>query len=206
VTSPVDICNMALTLIGKPPINALSEARAEAVACRMVYDPMRRMLLQSSAWTFSLRRLALARLSDNGFSARWDYAYARPADALTILRVMHPELAPVAALMTPSFEVREQRIYTNQPDAVCDYVFDLADASRFSPLFVEALAHRVAERLARNLTRSGRLAQEMDEAARMALSRAVTADAAQSPQTYLYGNNAHSPDYNDARRLGWALP
>lgn len=200
MSSPVEICNMALAMIGKPAINNLTEARPEAAACRVMYDPVRRMLLQASAWTFAKRRAALARLAENDFEARWPYAYARPADALSILRVMRRDYAPRQAEAWPRFEVREQRIYTTVDGAVADYVFDQTNAGQFSPLFVDALSMRMAERLARNLTRSERLAASMDEQARIALSRAVAADAAQEGQTYLYGSDTETINYTDARR------
>jgi hypothetical protein len=200
MNSDVEICNMALTLIGKPPINAFTEARAEAAACAALYDPLRRQLLQRSAWTFAKRREALAEVA-NDFAYRWRFAYARPADALTILRVMSPDLARRHDPAIPPFEVREQRVYTHQPEALCEYIFDLTNVTYFSPLFADALAHALAERLARNLTRSAKLSQEMKDAAREAFSLAVSADAAQDGPTYLYGSNAAAQhnDYSDVR-------
>lgn len=195
----VDICNMALALVGKPPINVMSEASAEARQCRIHYPQARRALLQSSGWTFAKRRAPLAQLTDNDFPERWHFAYARPEDALSILRVYGP-FAPLHGGPRPEFEVRENRVYANHPEIKAEYIFDQTDAGRFSPLFVDALAAELAARLARPLTRSAQLSVSLGEDARRARSAAITADSAQDVQYYMYDENAPGEDYSEARR------
>lgn len=201
MASDVDICNLALTMIGKPGINVMTEARAEAVACRAVFPHLRRTSLQQSAWTFATRRQPLAPLTADVLY-RWTHRYTRPSDALSVLRIM--PLSGVGRSTPPlfPFEVRENHILTSIPSAVCDFVADIEDTTQFSPMFVEMLSLRLAGHLARNLTRSAKLSTEMDDLARQAMSRAITADAAQDAPTYLFGNNAGTPDYTDLRHQG----
>lgn len=197
MSSEVFICNLALLHIGKPRINALSETRAEAAACREFYPHSRRMTLQLSGWTFAKRRVALAAL-ENDFAERWAYTYARPTDALSILRII-PAQSPRFDVSRPPFEVRESHVYTNASPAICEYVFDQTDPARFSPLFCEAVACQLASYLALNLLRSDRMHDKMVTKATKTLSLAITADAAQDAPTYINGESAGSVDYNEAR-------
>lgn len=198
MANTVSICNLALSHLGKPPINALTERSAEAVACNTFYNQARQTLLQSSGWTFAKRREPLAETTPD-FIDRWAKTYLRPGDALSILRVYPSGHAPYMGGPTPPFEVREGRVYCNVDLAVCEYVFDQTDAGQFSPLFVDALSYWLAQLLSRPLTRSAKLTEEMRAEARNARSLAITADAAQEPQTYLFGDNAYTPDYTAAR-------
>lgn len=198
MSSDVFISNLALAHIGKPSINSLTEARAEAAACRRFYDHSRRKMLQLSAWTFAKKRVNLAAASDNDFDERWLYQYARPSEALSILRVI-PPISPRFSVARPPFEVRENSVYTNITPAVCEFIFDQTDAARFSPLFCEALSYDLASYLANALLRSDKMRNMMRNETKEALSLAITADAAQDAPTYINGESADSPDYNEAR-------
>jgi hypothetical protein len=197
MSSDIDICNLALTHVGKRSINALTEALTEAVSCKNYYPHVRRTMLQSSAWTFAKRREAMAQI-DNDFTERWAYAYARPNGALTVLQIV-PAASPRFAGPTIPFEVRENRIYTAISPATVDIVYDLTDASRYSPLFVDLMAYKLAEYLARGLVRSPALAREMSDAATRAKSLAIAADAAQDAPTYVHDGEEYRPGYTEAR-------
>ena len=185
MSTPIDICNLALGHIGKPAINSFEEASSEARECRRYYDGVRRSLLQYSDWTFARRREAMALLT-NDYQQRWTFKYARPTGVLKMLRVLPPN-ADLRQNPRPNpFEVREGAVFTDVGEAVAEFTRDLTETARYSPLFIDAVSYKLAQRIARPLTKSTKLTAEMKEEAREHLSLAVEADAAQDVGRYNY--------------------
>lgn len=189
MSTPVDICNLALGHIGKPEINSLEEASAEARECRRFYDPTRRAMLQLSDWTFARRRVVLAQVA-NDYAERWGYKYSRPAGALKMLRVLPPDTDLRQNPRPIPFEVREGFVFTDLAPATAEYTTDAVDTSRFSALFIEALSFRIAQRVSRPLTKSTKLANEMRDEYVQHLSAAIEADAAQDVGRYAFDADA----------------
>lgn len=199
MSSDIFICNLALGHLGKKRINALDEALAEARECNLYYDHVRRIMLQSSDWTFAKKRQALAQTTAD-YVERWPYTYVRPTDALAIRRVLPPDVDPQYGRKSIPFEVREGKVYTVLSPAYCEYTCNLTEAARFSPLFVDALAYRLAYMIAPALTRSDKLQDRLERKADVALSLAITSDAAQDAPTYAFGDDArYDESYSEAR-------
>lgn len=74
-----DICNMALSNIGKGVIENMEEGVENARACKLFYDPTRREVLRSFPWGFAHRieRLAVVDVDVPG----WDLPMAIPINA-----------------------------------------------------------------------------------------------------------------------------
>jgi hypothetical protein len=189
MTTAVDICNLALGHIGKAEISSFDEASSEARECRRFYDGARRAYLQRSDWTFARRRIAMAQL-DAAFTERWTFTYARPSGALKVLRVLSQPFDPRQNPLPAPFEVRENLVFTDMAAAVAEITLDLVDLSTYSPLFIEAISYRLAQLIARPLTKSSKLVHEMGEEARQHLSLAVAQDAAQDVHRYSYDAEA----------------
>lgn len=187
--TPIDICNQALGVIGKPPINDFEEALAEARAARRFYNPVRRSILQASNWTFARRRVHLAEVEPN-FPERWNHTYTLPHDMLVARALVHPRFDPRFNPRPIPYEIAEGRIFTNLPGAQLIYTVDKTETSAFPALFIDALAAQLAHRFARELTRSTRLTAEMKEDAREMLSNAIASDASQDINRYTYDADA----------------
>lgn len=176
--TPVDLCNTALSFVGRASINSLEEATAEARACRQHYDAARRSFLSLSLWTFALRRVVLAE-TVNTFEARWAYRYAYPNDALRVVRLVRDEVSRQFTPTEIAFEVRERAIFAHMSPVTAEIVVDETDLARFTPLAQEALAYHLATYIARPLTKSSRLLAELKEERDRAVSVAIAGDAAQ---------------------------
>ena len=72
----IDICNMALSHIGKATITDLNENNEASRQCKRHYDHTRKMLLRNYIWGFSKRIVALAPLPYK--HPKYEYAYAYP--------------------------------------------------------------------------------------------------------------------------------
>lgn len=139
-TSAVQIVNRALHALGHKPITAFEDdAKAARLATRD-YDTIRDAVLQAHPWNFAIRRKSLAAATeapDWGFERAFDF----PADpyCLRVLAVSgeDPE--------SGRWVVEGRQILTdfNAPLPI-RYVARVTDVGLYTPLFVEALAARLA--------------------------------------------------------------
>ncbi|WP_421930039.1 hypothetical protein [Nitratireductor rhodophyticola] len=199
MSSVVAICNLALSNVGKDNIDALTEPTAEARACRQFYDHCRKTLLQTYPWKFAGKTLALAELT-NDKEGKWSQAYRRPNDCLKA-RWIRPEYSvcdPCSQTLQQEiqnpYEIEGQMVYCNLSPAYLRYTFDLADPTRFSPLFIEALSWHLAVRLAMPLTRDPKVRADAYQLAIQMQGRAEMADANETRET-----SDHSSDFIEVR-------
>lgn len=166
MASEVDISNLALANLGdNATIASLDppEGSAQAEHCARFYPIARDTLLESHTWNFATKRRQLAALTSDWTS--WDYCYAVPSDMLVALAVLPPEPtddysegAPnqegtSGDYVTQPFALESLSdgtvvIYTDQEDAVLRYTARITDPTKFSPLFITALAWSLASMLA----------------------------------------------------------
>lgn len=150
--SEVGINNLALARLGDNATVASidpPEGSAQAEHCARFYPVARNTLLEMHPWKFATRRVVLARLDVPSWD--WAFAYAEPNDALRLLAVLPPSASNDA--QTQLFEAESDAsgaaiILTNQEEASLRYVAQVIDTTRFSPLFVDALAWLLASYLA----------------------------------------------------------
>src|SRR3954469_18396454 len=81
MTSAVDICNRALSLIsGRSSIAALDEGSTESDQCSLHYASTRDSVLSAHRWDFARAQLTLGSLSSS--LPPWAYKYAVPSDCV----------------------------------------------------------------------------------------------------------------------------
>lgn len=182
MTSVVSICNLALSSLGKNTINALTEASAEARACNQFYEQTRDTLLQVYPWRFAGKTQALAEIA-NTEAGKWRFAYRRPNDCLKIrsIRPAYSAASPCAQTqqqeISNPYDVEGETLFCNLSPAFLRYTFRLTDPTKFSPLFVEALSHHLATRLAMPMTRDPKQRNDAFQFATQAQAMAEAADA-----------------------------
>lgn len=149
MASVIEICNLALSNIGNSrSINSLTEASKEAGQCALHFDACRDAVLADADWNFATKRLALA---DTGTPPPdWSYAYQYPTDCLRIVAIMVPGVRNPTAAQRVQYEVGANAdgtgrlIYTDQQEAWLRYITRVTDVNMFDPIFMEALAWRLA--------------------------------------------------------------
>lgn len=152
----ISICNLALARIGASRITSFTDGSEEASLCSDLYDPARRETLRSHAWGFATDTATLA-LATGETDTKYDYVYALPAKCIRAVKLVNPSNDDELA-----FRVRKDRLlYCNVADAELEYVYDVEDESRFDPMFVSALAFRLAADLAVPVAQSKSLADTM---------------------------------------------
>ncbi|MBL4877114.1 MAG: hypothetical protein JKY10_11560 [Cohaesibacteraceae bacterium] len=176
MTSRVEICNLALSNIGKGvPISDLNEASEEARQCQLHYPMARDTLLQLYPWRFAEKTLSMAEV-ENDWAERWSHAYQQPSGILKLLRII-PGLDIENAINPVSYGRRGERIYCNHAPAFLSFITRIDDPVKFPPLFVDALSWALSARIAFPLTRDARLRQEINQTAREIRASAETSDA-----------------------------
>lgn len=172
MASEVDICNLALAHIGaEAQVASISppDGSVEAGYCKRFYPIVRRELLESANWQFSMKRVALAEVTNP--STVWTYAYALPSDCIDALRILPLALASDANMAWPSaafvdwpinvamlddlfsekgssnFTIEGTTLLTNEPDAVLKYKADVTDTTKFTGQFVTAFGMLMASYL-----------------------------------------------------------
>lgn len=173
MASEIDICNVALALIGDSArVTAINppDQSVQASHCSRFYPIARDALLEMHAWGFATTRVALAELASNP-SSTWQHVYAAPSNAINFLEILDPRapddftfgVTPISptpnvimqgpgVIVAQPFVVENidsaQVIYTNQADAVLRYVQLITDPAEFSPLFATGLSLLLSSYLA----------------------------------------------------------
>lgn len=181
-TDAVQICNKALLRIGhRQLIGDLGENTAEAQACNTLYPLSRDEVLAELPWRFASYRSVLALLTTtrNG----WAFAYSLPADCVAPRRLWDGLRNPGKGQRIP-FDVEGDAtsggiLLTDQPAAELIYTALIEDVPRFPPLFVDALAWKLAADLALGVTVKPQVGMAMAQQYTRALARAAASDANQ---------------------------
>lgn len=176
--SALDLCNAALTKIGEAPIESISpNASSASRLCHLHYHPARRETLTLARWSFATVETTLACDEENALPAtRYPYHFMLPADCLRLMDVECKD-----------WSLHGRKIRATSSTLPMSYIADVEDVSIFDPLFSEALATRLAEKIAVALTGSQTLRQNLSrEFHQVILPLAATTNAVQS-----HSNDAH---------------
>lgn len=164
LVSAVDVCNMALGLIGnKAKVTAISpvDGSAESTHCARYYPIALRSLLEMHNWSFAQRKTELTVVNadpDDTDDPAWCYRYQIPDDWVKTISILADEAEDnylIAGVKQPQdCEIKysetdeEQRLYTDTEDAWLRYTFYEDDPNQWSQLFIQALAWHLAAMLA----------------------------------------------------------
>ncbi|URC15452.1 tail tubular protein [Octadecabacter Antarctic BD virus 1] len=197
-TTDIDICNMALDHLGKPPIVSFTESSVEAKSCLRQYDVARRMCLTRNPWTFSRKTRALSLLTDNDMDDVWTYHYDLPNDMLHQLRILEKgQMVHAKTRPAPSY-IESGTIYANVPEARLYYVWDNIDTTAWTALFDDVVALFLAMRMAPSMTRRKSDIETLQGMYKVALLEAAEGDSQQETDTYIFDDGG----YVDARDSG----
>ncbi|SNS15859.1 hypothetical protein [Pseudomonas segetis] len=154
MASVVQICNIALSRIGQTQfIDSLTEQSKAAELCDLHYDACREEVLQAAPWPFAEARVYLADIGSP--PVNWLYRYRYPTDCLQAQYISLPGMRMPSTELRPKFKVINasggRAIVADMPQAELVYTVSVEDTTYFPPLFVSALAWRVAAELAMGL-------------------------------------------------------
>lgn len=181
MTTPVDICSNALTLLGGQTIASLDEGSAGAEISKQLFEGTYHSMLSEYRWHFATRSLSLSKLSDptgNHFTNK----FLIPSDCLYVTQCT-----------SNPYEIYEDEIYANAEEITIEYIF-APKLNRLPAYFIKALQYKLATEFAIPLTTSTQKAQVYDALYEKQVKKARFIDA-----TSRTPDNINSKPYIRAR-------
>lgn len=195
MASTVDICNMALSLLGdEATVTSINPADGsdQAGHCARWYPVAVRRMLESANWSFATKRKKLSRLS-NTSAALYDstaFMYALPSDCVRVVRLDSEfELAASKDCnghfykLALSEDNKTRALFTSVDDPVLEYVSYVTTTELFPAYFTDALVVLLAAYLTGPMKRTdstSNTAINLMQQYENLLNKAVNADAAGS--------------------------
>lgn len=170
MATEVQICNLALSQVGAERITSLSDQTKEGRLCNDIYEICRDFVLVSHPWNFATKRVALgltAGVPVFGLSKEFQL----PNDCLRVVETEYDEFEGF------EYKIESGKLYCDESSIKIEYIQQVADTSKFSAAFVDALSYHLASKLAYPLVQSNELRNDMEKFYRSALSAARLYDA-----------------------------
>ena len=159
----VSICSDALVMLGASAISSFAEGTPAATACSRLYPDLRDTLLSRYPWSWSLRKVQIARLATAPIN-EWKYAYQLPGDMLTGVIAVFDSGSDAARPVNYGWEIYGSQLYTNLETVYIDYQETVSE-SLTPPYFVRLLRMAMAAEVAMVIT---------DQASKMEYYRGIT--------------------------------
>jgi len=185
--SEVAICNQSLSWLAANTIISLDDDTVEAGLCKANYALLRDAVLNERAWTFATKRFTLTPLVEEP-----EYGYGNqfliPSTVLTIIECRFdnaqggsPTLRDDRAngANTLGWRREEDKILANVERIYMKAIVQIIDTQKFSPVFTQVLATRLARELAIPLTESNRRYEQMAAMYQIAMREAAAVDGMQ---------------------------
>lgn len=207
MASDVDVCNMALSLLGsEAAVVSISppDGSAEAGHCKRFFALARREALELAGFSWTKKRAAMASVTNP--SDVWGYAYQLPGDCITPLRVLQKNWATSSMLDTytgrvvtadelrtlteaigAEFQLEGGVLLTHEPDAVLLYVRDMTDLTPASASFISGLSYLLASYISGPIIKGKEGAaagRELRNAARIVLTDAAVQDTVPGSESH----------------------
>ena len=163
MTTEVDICNDALTMLGENVITSLEDSNKPARLCKLKYAAKRDYLLRRYTWNFATKRVELD--TPDGTAPVYEFSarFALPADCIQF-REIYPT--------TVVYNIESNFILCSESSIFIKYTYQVTDVAEMDATFIETLAALMARELAVPLTDSDGKHNKMDELFEVKLSEA----------------------------------
>lgn len=152
----ITICSDALLMLGAKAISSFNDGTDESSVCDRLYPDIRDTTLTMYPWSFSLKKIALARLVTTPTSV-WRYEYQLPGDRLASPRAVYASANPGAPVQK-DWEIQGDKLLTNLPAVYLDYQYQTPEYA-MPQYFVQLLKYMMAWHLAMPITEQSDRAQ-----------------------------------------------
>jgi hypothetical protein len=168
----IKIISLALTSIGKGPINSIAGAGEFATSAEDAYNLLYPTCLVEGGWRFAVKTQELSRNVDDPSIDDWSYSWALPADYLSMVR-----LSP-----NVDYNIFGTDVYTNAlpTNLYAIYYYQIPEQN-LPPYFVKYLVYLLAAHLAWGVARDKALAKVYEDKALDALVKGQAVDAKAHP-------------------------
>jgi len=173
-TSKVDICSVALSMLGDEAIASFTENTKRAGLCAKLWPAALDTILRLHPWNCAIRRVALAPLTDAPVS-EYAVAFELPADCLRLLEVYG----------ITDYRLEGRTILCDAAAVTVRFVYRDEDAASYDALLTSVLQNYMAVLLAYPITKSNVTADAIRKQFSEMLKAAKAVDAQEEPgQTF----------------------
>lgn len=170
--SEVEICSMALRLLGGEAITSFDDNTKRSNMCRDFYPSIRDAALRAYPWNCAKYRMALAQLAatpETGTDHDWAYQYPLPTNpyCLWVPKSLNEDL---------EYKIEGRNLLTDEATVTIIFIRRLEDTGLFDALLIQAIMARLASEFAYPITGQISLAREMWELYGAKLREARTID------------------------------
>lgn len=187
VQTVVEICNMALARLGDSRISDINADEEKARLCKLFYEQTRDEVLREHPWTFATGRAILAAISGTNLTG-FDYRYQLPLDCLYVRTMIDAE-GETYADITDEYRIEGRELHTDLSPCAIKYTKKVENPGQFDSQFAEAVALKLASKIALKLSGKPQLEGSMLQQYLIVLQNAKGLDGAESEQ-------AHVPEKN----------
>lgn len=193
MASEIEICNMALSNLGQGPItNLLDPQTTEEQLCALHYPTIRDGVLEARAWTFA--KFQVIRESTQADEWGLGVLYPIEADWLAVLRCYRSVSAFSLSQAAPkknqaNWEIQGSNIVADVGLLYIEGVLRITDTNKFSKLFVQTVAARLAAELCIPITNEKKLLKDMWDLYNYKLKDAASRDGGQGRSEIITAQN-----------------
>jgi hypothetical protein len=196
--SEVSICNQALGYLGANPITSFADQSTTAELCRNNYPYIRDAVLEERMWTFATAR-ATSTVADLDPWGQM-YAHKMPLGWISVFRCYRDVNNIECPIKSTGWKREGQTVLSKEATVYLWGIQRITDTGKFSPLFTQALAARMAAELAIVITESKTLQSDLWTLYQAKLADATTRDGQQGSHERIQADT-----YITARGRGGAL-
>lgn len=158
----VSICSDALIMLGAKAITSFNDGTDESSVCDRLYPDIRDSTLMMYPWSFSMKKIALARLVTTPTSF-WKYEYLLPGDRLGNPHSVR-DSAAIGNFISAEWEIQGDKLLTNLEAVYIDYQYQTPEFA-MPQYFVQLLKYMVAWHIAEPITEQGEKASRWRQVA-----------------------------------------
>lgn len=146
----LSICSDALIMLGAAPLSSFTDGSDAAQICDRLYDDLKESLLGSYPWSWSFKKVQLARLSETPAS-EWKYNYQLPGDRISGVKAVFNTDAAGMRPIQGGWEILGDKLQTSETQIWIDYQYS-AQEYEMPRYFVQLLKYAMAADIAETVT------------------------------------------------------
>ena len=162
MSSPVDVCNLALSWLSGNHITSLDDPQQEARICKAVYDRIRKSLLNTGHFAFASRRTIYSTPLTEVPEWGYDFAFKIPTDVLKVTECYRDTaLHSINEDSVVEWAQVGDEIHTNWSLVLVSEIVDVTNVDKWSNLFEQAMAARIAADICLAITQNRSMQADM---------------------------------------------
>ena len=172
----IDICNLALGMLGMPRITSFDENNNNAKLCRDFFTIIRDRVLREHVWSFAIRTADLSKLAETSPFADYPLVYALPNDVVRIFGLAD----------NSDYMLAGKKLYTSTSAPQLVYIAAVEDPEEFDSSFISCLQYLLAAEIGAANTRDANLINYYHQQYQAQLAQAKAIDSQENFEAFQF--------------------